>query len=303
MGICYSCCCVNKGQIVHTVVNPSEDLPQPSSEYEIILKVPHGIKCFQINDTSTAWEQNENINNSLKNLYKNITLDHWVVYNDETPEKTVGTGAHAKGILAWNNDTITWLIHSVPKFPLTFYGTSDFPDIHHSELEYGQSFIFIRFGIEHLENILTQLFIMHPTVYISNINYEKYKKLHKQKTSNIYKINDRIHHVSKSPDFHKDLYEDIVLPKFGGCCYTETWVRGHQCTDTNQCKMICKMNWNDTIVYSYTHDHSKFCYSENGWVMVGDINRMVTQFKRGGGGVILHDKNMVELFKKITQIQ
>ena len=66
--------------------------------------------------------------------------------------------------------------------------------------------------------------------------------------------------------------------------------------------MIQKIKWNNDIIYSYTHDHSKFCYSDNGWVMISDINRMTTQFKRGGGGIIIQDKQISQLFKGILQI-
>ena len=133
-------------------------------------------------------------------------------------------------------------------------------------------------------------------------NYDEYKDVYKTRDECFYQIDDTLHHVAKSPDLHKDLYEDIILPKFGGCCYTETWIRGHQCVDTKQCKMIDKISWSNNSIYSYTHDHSKFCYSDKGWVMIGDMNRMTSQFKRGGGGIVIHDKKIVELFKQISQI-
>ena len=308
MGSCYSRC-------INTIRNqshgccrynnsfePTQVFVPLNYEYQIILKVPHGRHCFQTSDSAEAWEYKEDVNESLKHLYHGISLTHWIVYNDETPMKTSSSGAHAKGILAWNDEIITWLVHSAPKFPIDFDGTDQFTPLHHSELEYGQSFVFMKIHIGHLENILNQLFIMHPTIYISNVNYEKYNKLYKNSTVSIYKISEKLHHVAKSPHYHKDLYEDIVLPKFGGCCYTETWVRGHQCCDTDQCKMIQKIKWNNDIIYSYTHDHSKFCYSDNGWVMISDINRMTTQFKRGGGGIIIQDKQISQLFKGILQI-
>ena len=267
-----------------------------SNQYNIFLKVPNSKKCFQVNNKSNSWVYNEDINVSLKKLY-NIKLNYWIVYNDETPTKTSSSCAHAKGILSWNNEIITWLVHSVPKFPEVFDGTNNFPDINHSELIYGQSFIFIKIDIKHLDNILNQLFIMHPNVYISNYNYN-YKNLNKD--FNIYKISDNIQHVAKSSHYHKDLYEDILIPAFGGPCYTETWVRGHHCIDSTQCKMINKIIL-DNISYTFTHDHSKYCYSiDNGWVMIGDLNRMTTQYKRGGGGIIIYNDNLCKLFNSIN---
>lgn len=270
--------------------------------YSVILKLPHNENCYEINQNSNSWNFNQNVNNVLKKLY-NDKLNNWIVYNDENPndDNAGSTFAHAKGILAWNNNIITWLIHSVPKFPESFDGTNKFPDINHSELEYGQSFIFIKLDIKNLENILTQLFIMKPNIYISNFNYDNFKKLHKKNEYKILKINEKIYHVTKSHIYNKDLYEDILIPNFGGPCYTETWVRGHHCTENEQCKMINKISWNNGIEYIHTQDHSKYCYSDKNWVMVGDLNRMTSQFKRGGGGIIIKDNNITKLFKEIMK--
>jgi len=197
MGICYSYC-LNKDANIHAVINPLDETSKSLCEYEIVLKIPHGTTCFHANEsTSFEWKCNEDVNKVLKNLYKDLHLEHWIVYNDETPIKTISTGAHAKGIIAWNNRVVTWLIHSVPKFPTEFNGTNEFPEINHSELEYGQSFIFIKIDIEHLENIMKQLFIMHPAIYITNVNCDEYRKNYKHETSNIYKINNKLYHATK----------------------------------------------------------------------------------------------------------
>lgn len=263
--------------------------------YEIILKVPHGKTCFQV--INNKWTLKSDINKQLQKCFKDIFL-HWIVYNDETPLKTNSNGAHAKGILAWNKTTIVWLIHSVPKFPKEFNGTDSFPDIDPAELKYGQSFLFLKLGIEHLEHILKQLFIMQPNIYISNFNYDLYKVLYKQNKYNIYKISDNLQHVAKSPKYHVDLYEEVLIPSFGGQCCTETWVRGHDYLDTDRCKMIHSISFPDNA-YTYTQDHSKYCYSDNGWIMIGDLNRMTSQEKRGGGGVVIHNNTTTKLFKEI----
>jgi deoxyribonuclease-2 len=265
------------------------------------MKLPHGKTCYHIKHRDNKWTYNDDINIVIKSLYT-IKLDNWIVYNDETPTKCSSNGAHAKGILAWNDKTITWFIHSVPKFPEKFDGTNSFPDIDDSELIYGQSFIFIKIDIKHIQDILHQLFITHPNIYISNYDYDKYKKEHKLFNTSIYEINNKLIHVAKSPDYHKDLYTDIVIPQFGGNCFTETWVRGHNCDEYDNCKMVSKITWPNNKSYTYTHDHSKYCYSDGGWVLIGDMNRMTSQFHRGGGGIIVKNKAVSRLFKDIIFI-
>ena len=303
---------VNNNSTTTIFKNPKDARPTPTIIYnvfDIILKLPTGTNCFTCSNNDKKWTYQQDVNSALKSLYNNFEFTHWIVYNDETPTKTNSTSAHAKGILAWNNDTITWLIHSVPKFPSEFNGTSNFPDINHSELEYGQSFIFIKLNVLCLHNILIQLFTMHPNVYISNYDFTSYSHLHTTTKSRTYTINEYMHHVAKSPMYHEDLYETILIPKFGGNCYTETWVRGHQCLDNNLCKMIDNINWDlvdssNPHKYNYKKDHSKYCFSDNSsWVMIGDLNRMTTQFKRGGGGLVICDEEINSLFKSFCIIK
>ena len=291
----------NMGNYCCNISNACELIYVPTSDgCDVLMKLPHGKTCYQIKRGDKKWTYSDDVNKCIKSLYT-MKLDNWIVYNDETPTNCYSNGAHAKGILAWNDKTITWLIHSVPKFPEKFHGTNNFPDIDDSELIYGQSFIFIKIGIKHIEDILHQLFITHPNIYISNYDYDKYKKEHKLFNTSVYKINDILTHVSKSPDYHKDLYTDIVIPSFGGNCLTETWVRGHHCDESDNCKMVSKILWPNDISYSYTHDHSKYCYSDNGWVLIGDMNRMTSQFHRGGGGIVIKNATICKLFKEVIR--
>jgi len=303
MGNCFGCCYKKKLEV----------------NYSIILKLPHGKTCYQINEQNNLWSYHEDINIQIKKEFDE-KYNQWIVYNDEIPDlpqiyssfpsNYIYSGnAHAKGILAWNTKSIKWLIHSVPKFPKEFDGTNQFPDIDHGELEYGQSFVCLTLTISHLDSILKQLFIMHPNVYLSNINninnikLDSYKNLWKTNNYNIYKINDELHHIAKSPYYHQDLYEDIVIPEFKGNCLTETWIRGHHCSESEQCKMVPKIKWQNGISYSFTRDHSKYCVSDCGWVMIGDMNRMTSQFKRGGGGLVIQNENIVKLFNGIICVE
>ncbi len=267
--------------------------------YSIILKVPHGKTGFVQSERDPTWTHSDDINILIKREFSE-PFHHWIVYNDETPTATSSTGAHAKGILAWNETTIKWLIHSIPKFPETFDGSASFPDISSGELQYGQSIISLTIDISHLVQIQQQLFIMNPNVYISNVDYSAYKNLYKTVQNNTYKIGNSVYHVAKSPNYHKELYTEIFIPQFGGNCLTETWIRGHEFVNTEACKMAEKIEWRyNGLEYTYTHDHSKYCYSDKGWVMVGDMNRMTSQIKRGGGGVVVLNKDTASTFKEI----
>jgi len=298
MGNCYGCVSSYfKNDYIVDPLSVSLHGQCIDTPYTVFLKLPHGKTVAQIKNDQ--WTFQTDVNIAIKDLYRHKTFHTWIVYNDETPNMTHSTGAHAKGIMAWNDTCVSWLIHSVPKFPSQFSGTADFPDISSGELQYGQSFVHISAEIDQLKDLLRQLFVMKPNIYITNYDYYEYKDLYKSCQSNIYKIGDELYHVAKSPEYHVDLYEHIVQPQFGGHLITETWVRGHECPDTSTCTMAKEIVWSNGVSYTYTHDHSKYCYSDNEWIMVGDLNRMTTQFKRGGGGVVVKNATLAQLFREI----
>jgi hypothetical protein len=62
------------------------------------------------------------------------------VYNDEDPAsgEEFFSGAHAKGVVVERNGTVTWLQHSVPKFPLANASYA------HAQSVYGQHFMCVQ---------------------------------------------------------------------------------------------------------------------------------------------------------------
>jgi hypothetical protein len=42
------------------------------------------------------------------------------------------------------------------------------------------------------------------------------------------------------------------------------------------------------VIYKSTNDHSKYACNHE-YVIIGDLNRMTTQFDRGGGGILIKD--------------
>jgi deoxyribonuclease-2 len=295
MGLNSSCFKTNKTIDVTSFREKEEEI-----FYTIILKAPHGKKTYFINYNN--WYYDDDINGVLKILFANKIYHSWLIYNDEGINKTCSTGAHAKGILTWNDTELIWIIHSVPKYPKTYDGTY-LPDIDDSELIYGQSFVYLKLNINKLNEILEQIHFMHPNIYLTNYNYT-----YKNKTTDTYKkieLSHNIFHISKTPHYHKDFYDDIIRLEFGGNIQTETWVRGNHCIDSENCKMIQSINWHNdnsglhNTKYDYKNDHSKFCISDNKWVLIGDLNRMTTQLKRGGGGILFKNIDIYNLFCKI----
>jgi deoxyribonuclease-2 len=259
---------------------------------EIALKYPQSLKYGELIDGN--WVENESINDWIKIKYYR-KWNNWLVYNDESPNKTAK--GHCKGVLTWNNKTIGWLIHSVPKFP-EYLDETGISGIEYSELKYGQSFVYIEFNIIHLNYILKQIYEMEPNIYIKSDNVPIID------STNYYKIypiiGEKIYHIAKSPDFEKDIYEDILMAEFGESCLVESWIRGQEIPESSKIVHVKKVNG-----YKSSSDHSKFAISiksNNKWVFIGDLNRMESQKKRGGGGLLICDDSIHEAFMKIITI-
>ena len=111
--------------------------------WEVAIKRPASLKICSTSSASSRWEQgdaNEWAKDQLKppkgknhdGKLEEKVWTGWVLYNDQlykdaadppsAPAKTrekdeFSSAAHSKGVVAWNNDHICWLIHSVPCWP------------------------------------------------------------------------------------------------------------------------------------------------------------------------------------------
>ncbi len=274
-------------------------VPKPFKEevtYHIALKSPRDTSYMYTEDDK--WNFGPDINIWIQDKFKGINYHSWIVYNNQL-DKDHSSFAHSKGIVVWNDKTIMWLINSIPNFPETF--TIDGPSrINKSELIYGQSLIFIdNISSVYLPNIKNQLNIMH--VHITNSNSDFIVTGNKNINENKLSFTDKIHHVAKSKHFNADLYENCLVNRFGGSCFTETWIRGHKIEEGKGDKVsnIKKIKWPNGNNYTYTHDHSKYAISDSDWICISDINRMTSQYKRGGGGIVIQDQKLQKLFMSL----
>ena len=117
---------------------------------------------------------------------------------------------------------------------------------------------------------------------------------------NVIKISKNITHIAKSPKYEIDIYEDYILKNYNFNWNFETWIRGHLIKNENEnnIKDIKTINY-DNITYNEKQDHSKWGVSDDKYYWVGDLNRMTSQFKRGGGGFICSNKDIAKELNKL----
>lgn len=294
-----------------------------TSGYEYIYfdpKVGKVVKSpFQLNIDNGALDR------TLDNVFnKPSATTGWILYNDEKPAGAKGKDAssygHTKGVIAFDTATKTafWLLHSWPKYAQPGLKTMPTP-------EYGQTFMCISISIATASAIAKQMDRdQEPQVFSPRLPESL------SKTDPLYILTQQLDTaqpsdssaldyksrgglkfkvISKNKKWGKDFWNDLVGPTLKVNMDVETWIRGkipavldsdgiHKTFDVKYID-LSGLGLNVPWAWPETHDHAKWGISVDGnWLCVGDINRMISQEKRGGGTIAFQCK---ELWKALSK--
>jgi deoxyribonuclease II len=240
----------------------------------------------------------------------------WILYNDEMPaeakRKDSNSFGHTKGVIAFDtaSKTALWLLHSWPKYA----------DPHASEMPtpiYGQTFLCLSLDIATASKIAGQMGNhQEPQVYLPRVpaSLDKHDPLYliTQKLnpdapgdSEVLQCKSRggLHFqvIAKNRKWNKDFWNDLVGPTLKVDMDVETWIRGKipPTLDSDGIHKTFDVKYIDLSplgvpwTWPETHDHAKWGISvDSDWVCVGDINRMISQEKRGGGTIAFQDRKL-----------
>lgn len=238
----------------------------------------------------------------------------WILYNDEMPEsadrKDSSVLGHTKGVIAFDTATKTafWLLHSWPKYADP--GAAGIPTP-----MYGQTFLCITLELSTASKIAAQMASQQqPQVYEPRLPASLSPKdplllLTKPLDPNSAGASGSVDYTSKggmafkviakNRDWGKDFWNDLVGPTLREDMDVDTWIRGpipptldsdgiHKTFDI---KFIDLSRLGAPWAWPETHDHAKWGITKrNNWVCVGDINRMISQEKRGGGTIAFQNE-------------
>ena len=257
------------------------------------------------------------LNFTLDSVFKNFknppATVGWILYNDEMPpsakRKDDGHKGHTKGVIAFDTGTKTafWLLHSWPKFAE--------PDAKNDPTPmYGQTYLCISLDLATAGKIAAQMGNhQEPQVYFPNHanlpNTDPLFLLTQPLTPNPPAAADTIDVssigglpfkvIAKNKEWDKDFWNELVGPTLKDDMDDETWIRGpvppiadsdgiHKTFDIkyiNAGAMGAHWAWPET------HDHAKWGITLHApWICVGDINRMISQRKRGGGTIAFQNQ-------------
>jgi deoxyribonuclease-2 len=254
---------------------------------------------------------------TLKSVFGNpAATTGWILYNDEMPAGAKRTDAgnlgHTKGVLAFDtaSKTAFWLLHSWPQYADPQAKTMPTPI-------YGQTFLCLSLDLNTANMIADQMANhQEPQVYLPRVpatlnkNDALYRLTQtlqpnapgdadviacKTRAGLAFKV------IAKNRKWNKDFWNDLVGPTLGADMDVETWIRGKipPTLDSDGIHKTFDVKYIDLSplgvpwTWPETHDHAKWGITTGSdWVCVGDINRMVSQEKRGGGTIAFQDPTL-----------
>jgi len=242
----------------------------------------------------------------------------WILYNDEMPtdakRKDNSMFGHTKGVIAFDtaSKTALWLLHSWPK-----YADPQASDPAKPTPMYGQTFLCLSLDMTIASTIAKQMGNhQEPQVYLPRVpvTLDKSDALYlltqplppnapgdsdvidcKSRGGLAFKV------IAKNRKWGKDFWNDLVGPTLGADMDVETWIRGKipPTLDSDGIHKTFDVKYIDLSplgvpwTWPETHDHAKWgITTDSDWVCVGDINRMISQEKRGGGTIAFQDEKL-----------
>jgi deoxyribonuclease-2 len=249
----------------------------------------------------------------------------WILYNDEKPPSAPGPDdsnlGHTKGVIAFDtaSKTAFWLLHSWPKYAAR--GAPGMPTP-----MYGQTFLCISLDIATADKIATNMLtLQQPQCYLPQAGclgtsgglYALTQPLPPNPPAaaemitykSIGGMDFRV--LAKNREWGKDFWNGFVGPELGADMDDETWIRGpippvadtdgiHKTFDIkfiNLGPLGLHFAWPETL------DHAKWGITvDSDWICVGDINRMISQRKRGGGTIAFQNHTLWQALSKTDLI-
>lgn len=274
------------------------------------------LSTYSMNDTTVGA-----LGLTLQQLWKEKP-EAYVVYNDEVPGESSYsyTYGHTKGLFAFDSESNGfWLPHSIPGFPVAPGNVSEYQGLPGSAYTYAQNFICLSVSATTLDSIAYKFLLNRPNIYnylfpspisnlypnISNLVSGGFSAAAICGESTLETTGGQAFQIfAKSKAWNNDLWSACVAPSYKSDVWVESWIRGstegpacptsgYDTLDINGLKFSPNFGWTET------NDHSKWGIAVNRSILCfGDINRMTSQYSRGGGTACLQNDYMAGILQK-----
>lgn len=265
---------------------------------------PLGPSLRDLNSTTTGA-----LGLTLNQLWNNTT--EYMLFNDEPLgiDTTLAMG-HTKGIWAWSGAEALLLTHSIPLFPAGPSSVSRYRGLGGNAYIYAQHMACFSTTTLDLTRLASLATLTAPGIYDTRITASTPDALrdvasgvrNKSPVCNntvFQTVGGRIvTYFAKSSQWNNELYANCMAPFLKSSLVAETWIRGS--VEGPSCKQYAVLDaktLNFTgIAWKESQDHSKWAVGVgSAWVCASDINRMLSQYSRGGSSFCYEDVELATI--------
>jgi deoxyribonuclease-2 len=297
------------------------------SDFWFLIKQPKGTNYIYFNNNLALSPHSLNdttegaMAHTMRQLWTTSSSIGWMIYNDEpstdnpNPPYNFSFG-HTKGIWMWdtNDNTALILTHSIPLFPAGPSQTNSYAALKKNAWEYGQHAACFSMSLDTINSISMSAMKAKPNIYDKNTPQGTPEDLFHfangwqsseplcNNTSIVTANQLSVIYFAKSKEWDGELYADCIAPTLQTNLFVESWIRGSAegpyCNQTYSVTDVQALDFKiDGFSYSEYNDHSKWAIGENDIVCASGINRMYTQYVRGGMGFCFQNKNLHDSLK------
>ena len=196
-------------------------------------------------------------------------------------------------------------MHSFPEFPSISKAGKIDEKIHDSQLKYGQNMACVTLSLVDLKKLIKAVYFSKPKIFFKyNFFIEEVHENYKNSINsrfesvafNTHQLN--FTYVSKNSESNLLIWDDILTYYFQTGLLVESWGRPYS---RPNCAQKQTLNIKEISVsgetWKSTQDHSKWAVGQNSDLLCfGDMNRMDSQLKRGGGTLCVKNSNLYMQF-------
>lgn len=301
-----------------------DELGKPVDSW-LAIKKPKGTSYFYYDSNTNFSLSLNSLNDTTRGALSYTIKQLWesdanyVIYNDQVPIYNINHATkfgHTKGFFAFDKTNGFWITHSIPLFPIGPIDTDKYIGIGSNAFTYAQNLLCLSISVDTLDSMAYMFQYNRPSIYDSKLTTDKYTNIKNLIDSHFFTVklcessifttkngmNFKLY--SKTAEWDNDLYAGCVTPTEKDILLVESWIRGSaegpSCPISDYDTLDIKyLDFGIEGSWSETHDHSKWAITSNkNIICMGDINRMTTQYSRGGGTVCFANDYMHNVLKK-----
>jgi hypothetical protein len=237
----------------------------------------------------------------------------YLMFNDEPPGQTNYnfTVGHTKGVWAWDVGRKEAIIvqHSIPLFPVGPGRSEKYNGLGKNAWMYGQHASCFSLALDDLVRSAEPVRLTIPSVYDSRISSATPVELaelangswngapHCESMNFVSTGGLNVTLFAKSSAWNNELYAACVAPALDASLSVESWLRGSEegpaCGGAQTVVDVQAVSYPGGLDFTEYNDHSKWAVDVAGdWFCAADINRMTTQYARGGAAYCFQDHGL-----------